>query len=77
MNAKAKRGAQVNLRELLSPEEFGEAKSNEIGSYNLYRTCCCGHLQSSTLHGIDKERVLAMSWALVSTPITDESGTLL
>lgn len=73
VNAKAKRGAEVILRDL-SPgenEEFDMAKGKEIDSYIEHVA-----VDIYNLHGVDKDRILGMRWVLVWKPITDESGTL-
>jgi hypothetical protein len=71
VNAKAKRSAEVNVRDLTEKEheEFKEAKGKEINSYMEHMA-----VDICEKHGIDPERVLGMRWILTWKPVTDDVG---
>ena len=71
VNAKAKRSAEVNVRDLTDKEheEFKEAKGKEINSYMEHMA-----VDICEKHGIDPERVLGMRWILTWKPVTDDVG---
>ena len=71
VNAKTKRSAEVNIRDMNEEEQkqMRQAKEKEVNSYMEHAAVEIAHKQ-----GIDPSRVLGMRWILTWKRETDETG---